>query len=473
MASVSVTYSFTNGTTADADEVNTNFTDIINGTSDGTKDFNIAALTCAGTATLNGSVTLGNSSSDDITFNGSLASTIPIKTTASFDIGSSTKGLQRIYLGSGSNTVGIGVNSSIGSNVTYQVPHTQGSAGDQILNAGSGNMVWQPNTFGFTSNIGLAAATTTNSGDSIKITGANGSALSSTNPGYVMLPSTTSGQLTAFSVTSDVTIDLTGTHWGFGTLGDLTDYVLHVLALNNNGSLVWGIAAESGRQIVLDTEDDTTQANISSFDKVLVNSALSADAQVIHVGYFKANFDDTGGAAEDLWAVQSGDGDLVITNGKVPLMTPWINYGPLTINGSSSNPTKATTTVTDTAYFRRIGDSMHLRYYYYHTDNTGAAAGTGTYLFVIPLALEIDTNKATDSTSTGLLYPVGTSTVAGASFVGVGMVKVWNATSLNIYVIEAGGPSSGAISSTYFAINQSAMAYGFDCIIPISGWDVF
>jgi len=100
MASPAVTYNFTNGTTADADQVDQNFTDIINGITDGTKDLSISALTCAGAVTLNGNVTLGNGTPDDITVTGSLASSIPIKTTNSFDIGSSTLGLRSIYFGS-------------------------------------------------------------------------------------------------------------------------------------------------------------------------------------------------------------------------------------------------------------------------------------------------------------------------------------------------------------------------------------
>ncbi len=54
MANVSVTNTFTSGTTILSGEVNQNFTDIINGTSDGTKDFNINALTASGTITFDG-----------------------------------------------------------------------------------------------------------------------------------------------------------------------------------------------------------------------------------------------------------------------------------------------------------------------------------------------------------------------------------------------------------------------------------
>lgn len=106
MANISVTYTFSNGTTADATEVNTNFTDIINGTSDGTKDFSINALTCAGTATLNGAVNLGNATTDDITFNGLVASNIIPKTAAASDLGSSSLPWQSIYLDNGATDGG-------------------------------------------------------------------------------------------------------------------------------------------------------------------------------------------------------------------------------------------------------------------------------------------------------------------------------------------------------------------------------
>ena len=78
-----------------------NFNDILNGVSDGTKDLSINALTLAGALTANGNVTLGNASGDDLTVTASLASSIPIKTNNSYDIGSATLGLRKLYLGNG------------------------------------------------------------------------------------------------------------------------------------------------------------------------------------------------------------------------------------------------------------------------------------------------------------------------------------------------------------------------------------
>lgn len=65
MALPSVSYTFTNGTTASASQVNQNFTDLINGITDGSKSLSIDALTTAGavtfatTATITGNTTVG------------------------------------------------------------------------------------------------------------------------------------------------------------------------------------------------------------------------------------------------------------------------------------------------------------------------------------------------------------------------------------------------------------------------------
>lgn len=142
MANPSVTYTFSNATTADAGQVNQNFTDLINGATDGTKDYSISALTCAGSVTLNGAVTLGNATGDDITVTGSLASSIPIKTTASFDIGSSSLGLRALYFGKNSQTVNITGSASMSATWTMTLPVTAGTANYVLTTNGSGVTSW-------------------------------------------------------------------------------------------------------------------------------------------------------------------------------------------------------------------------------------------------------------------------------------------------------------------------------------------
>jgi hypothetical protein len=135
MASPSVTYSFSNSTTADATQVNQNFQDLISGLSDGTKDLSISALTVAGNASFSGNVTLGNATGDDVTVTGSLASTINIKTTNTYNIGSGTLGLAGIYFGQsgGANTARV-VASVVASDLTITLPARTGTL---AINAGT------------------------------------------------------------------------------------------------------------------------------------------------------------------------------------------------------------------------------------------------------------------------------------------------------------------------------------------------
>lgn len=90
MANPAVTYVFANSTTADASQVNQNFTDLINGLTDGTKSLTIDAITAGGTATFNGNTTVGNASSDTLTVTARVASHLIPSADATYALGAST-----------------------------------------------------------------------------------------------------------------------------------------------------------------------------------------------------------------------------------------------------------------------------------------------------------------------------------------------------------------------------------------------
>ena len=174
-----------------------------------------------------------------------------------------------------------------------------------------GARFWQ-----WVNNLGLANATTTNANDSIKITGSDGVGLSVANYAWATLPSTvTAGRIVTGFNTADVTINLTGSHWGFDTLGDLTNQQLSVYILNDAGTIKFGVAYRSG--VTLWASANSTTGNATAFNQIKVNTALGADSTALEVGWFLANFDDTGGAAENLWAVQTSIGSINI--GSAPL----------------------------------------------------------------------------------------------------------------------------------------------------------
>ena len=158
MAAIATTYTFTNGTTSDATQVNQNFTDIINGLSDGTKDISVSAGTFAGNVSISGNTTIGNASGDDLTVTASLASSIPIKTTNTYDIGSSTLGLRALYFGANSQTVKIIASGSTSATWTFTLPVTAGTDGYYLKTNGSGVGSWSaftpPTVQNFTSGSG-------------------------------------------------------------------------------------------------------------------------------------------------------------------------------------------------------------------------------------------------------------------------------------------------------------------------------
>jgi len=137
VAAPSLTYTLTNGATADASQVMQNYNDLLNGVTDGTKDLTINALTANGAASFKGAVTLGDATGDDITHTGALASTIPIKTNNSYDIGSATLGLAGLYLGN----VGAGATCKLASashatTRVYTFPDA-GAAANVVLSEGA------------------------------------------------------------------------------------------------------------------------------------------------------------------------------------------------------------------------------------------------------------------------------------------------------------------------------------------------
>ncbi len=165
-------------------------------------------------------------------------------------------------------------------------------------------------------NLNIVQATTTTTDDSVKIQCGN-AACSSSNFGYAVLPAgATSGQMTIFKITADVTIKITGADYGQsinnGTAGDFTGGILRVGAANDNDSNIrWCVAFLGGRTTLLTTDTNATQSNVNTAEEVLCDTAVgSANNSFSELGWVRFNFDDTGGSAENLVTIQSGVGDI-------------------------------------------------------------------------------------------------------------------------------------------------------------------
>jgi hypothetical protein len=151
--------------------------------------------------------------------------------------------------------------------------------------------------------------------------------------------------MVTYEVTSSVTIDLTGAHWGYGGLGDRTDQQLSVYAIDDSGTLKYGVTYSSTLTEISGSDDQTSGSNVTTAERVLVNSALTGDSLAFHLGWFKADFDDTGGASEDLYSVQTGLGDLSL--GQAPLHLSRVHVTDGNGHGSTNTRVRRYSTESD------------------------------------------------------------------------------------------------------------------------------
>ena len=320
----------------------------------------------------------------------------------------------------------------------------------------TGRIDGQARTPGWKANLGIQAATTTNADDSIKITSADGTALSSTNPGYITLPGQSAGQLETFEIIADITIDLTGAHWGLGTNGDQTDYSLSVYAINDAGTVKWGIGTVYGHSIILGVDDIDTATSATQINHIFVTSALSADSPCIEVAHFKANFDDTGGAAEDLWTVQTGTGAISLQPQK-PVWKPWFPTGTWVTN------------TTYTGLWQRRDGTMHGKTYW-------ATSGT-------PTATTLDINLMSGVTIDTAQLINGSDVddhgigLNGSAREDTGSLFVLTTNFISTTAVRPREINTGSTNAAYASVNNaSPFTWGanddgrIEFIIPITGW---
>jgi hypothetical protein len=424
MAFPSVTNTFSNGTTADAAQVNTNFTDLINGFSDGTKDFNMNAGTLAGAFTCNGNVTLGNGTGDDITITGSLAATLNIKTTNLFDIGSVTKGLQAAYFGSSGGAFTTKVQgSAVTANKTFTLPGfnmtmpaTEGSAYDQIETDGAGTTRFENRTnlnyaagYSIGASVGASALT-------ITLEGADDNALSATNSALFAFRDTTltTGIKDRIEVTSDLTLVISSG----STLGHTSAVAekIYVYVINNAGTPELAVSSKRhSENIVHTTVAEGGGGAADSFD-VIYSETLRSNVAIKCIGYMESTQATAGTWASAMTVVCSGFPDPA---GQVDLVQ---DYTTISEVGSASQQKAGHVydsdilgTGTDLAYYKFASGAMT-------TDEEGtytlSAGGTPTNTTGIDGAdFAVSLDGSTDYYTQGTLLdaPSGLSNGIGIS----------------------------------------------------------
>lgn len=213
-------------------------------------------------------------------------------------------------------------------------------------------------------NIGALAATTTTTSDSLKITGPTGVALSTTGFDIELPSDTTQGRFEQFTLSSDITLKISGAHWGMGTKGNVTGAILRWGFVNDGGATpALAIMYLGGREVVASTSTSTTQTSITAPEQVLVSRTLAVGTwPIVEFGYCYADFNDTG----DIWAIQSGIGKVltgVLADG---IWQPWaITEGT---SGWSAFPTVSVA--------RWMSIKKTIYYTFYLTNGTGTSDAT-------------------------------------------------------------------------------------------------
>ncbi len=290
---------------------------------------------------------------------------------------------------------------------------------------------------GWFNNLGLQAGTTTIANDSIKVCAADGTDLGPENPGSVTIQSTSSpGLLVTYHVYENVTIKLTGAHWGEGGKGDLALYLLSVYAIDDAGTLKWGVSSTPYNYIIQSTDDEATATNVTTIVKVLVNASLTGDANCLEVGWFNATFDDAGGAAEDLWAVQTGAGNIGLGSrpGSFQIWRPTFSW---------------TANVTTSASWKRRGENFEAIV----SISTSGAPTSADLTFTTPPGL---------THASGLMV-CGEATIYDGATIYSGVVIGVSTNAFGIYVLD--DAAAGVVLETVTQANPVSFGAGDGILI--------
>lgn len=146
----------------------------------------------------------------------------------------------------------------------------------------------------------------------------------------------------------------------------------------------------------------------------------------------------------------------------------------MTVSAVTTPPTKATSPAVDNCQQRRVNDTLELKWTFVANNNTGAASGSGTYLFKIPNSLTADSTVQNISST-----PTEASVVAYGSWNNGSAREIpiegflYDSSSIAFRYLSAsalGNPGNMVASANGFATSGSGWKMSFDAKIKISGW---
>lgn len=150
-------------------------------------------------------------------------------------------------------------------------------------------------------------------------------------------------------------------------------------------------------------------------------------------------------------------------------ITDWITFTASISSTGGGSPAFGTNT--QTAMWRRVGDSMHIRWNVRQTA-TGTTGTAGTYLLLIPGGYSIDTSKVTLDTTGANGYGIGEAhfKCAASSNTGGNAVIPYNSTHLATQYSNVSGTLWGTGSTGCILGSSADVQIYLEAHIPISGW---
>ena len=147
-------------------------------------------------------------------------------------------------------------------------------------------------------------------------------------------------------------------------------------------------------------------------------------------------------------------------------VTDWEEF-TMNIEGSTTNPTKGTI-FRDKAFWRRVGDSMEIRYEY--RQNAAGSAGSGTYIFRLPSGYTADTSKIQPVVNTARpTLGAAIASEGGAVDDLTGVVSLYDSTGLMIVGVD-GADNTQIVDSAFADLAGTNTEYSFFASVPIAGW---
>jgi len=160
--------------------------------------------------------------------------------------------------------------------------------------------------------------------------------------------------------------------------------------------------------------------------------------------------------------------------------TPWVDDGAVTITATTTNPTKPTTVDLDKVWWKRDGSDALIRIEYYAASASGAAAGTGDYLFTLPASLTADTSVIEEYSNLeggpgawlikNQLGTVSSYNPAASGYNYFGAVGLYDSTKVRFFFINS-VPEAGVVGSAFQALTTTDLLYTAEFRVPISGWE--